>query len=94
MERQAILVESMLSSGGVYLQSGRPGDRLMHTMGEPRILVELPDTGFRPYWDELLLKRMTVVMSRRLGVSRREGRTAAATVIGEMRKLVRLRMRS
>lgn len=94
IERQAILVESMLSGGGVYLQAGRPGDRLMERMGEPRILVDLPDTGFRPSWDDLLLARMTVVMSRRLGVPRRKGRAAAEAVIAEMRTLARLRMGS
>ncbi|MGD9796869.1 MAG: hypothetical protein AB7H43_08250 [Acidimicrobiia bacterium] len=94
IERQAILVESMLSGGGVYLQSGQPGDRLMNTMNEPRVLVELPDTGFRSFWDELLLARMTAVMARRLGVPRRKGRSAAASVISEMRMVARLRMRS
>lgn len=94
IEHQAILVESMLTGGGVYLQSGRSGDRLMNTMDEPRILVELPDTGFRPFWDSLLLDRMTVVMARRLGVPRRKGRPAAAAVIDEMRKLARLRINS
>lgn len=94
IERQAILVESMLTGGGVYLQSGRAGDRLMNTMHEPRILVELPDTGFRTFWDELLLRRMTVVMARRLGVPRRKGRPAAEAVIGEMRTLAQLRMKS
>lgn len=94
IERQAILVESMLSGGGVYLQAGRPGDRLMERMDEPRILVDLPDTGFSPSWDDLLLARMTVVMSRRVGVPRRKGRAAAEAVIAEMRTLARLRMGS
>lgn len=93
IEREAILVETMLNGGAVYLQAGEVGDRLMTTMDAHRVLVELPDTGFGPYWEKLLLNRMTIVMARRLGVPRRVGGSAAAAVIGEMRKLVRLRMR-
>ena len=35
VERQAILVEGMLSGGGVYLQSGVVGDRLSTTLDTP-----------------------------------------------------------
>ena len=77
MEAQAILVETMLDGGAVYLQAGVAGDRLMNTLDAPRVLVELPDTGFRPVWDEILLTRITVVMSRRLGISRKKARPLA-----------------
>ncbi|MFV1990436.1 MAG: hypothetical protein ACC652_06815 [Acidimicrobiales bacterium] len=92
IEHQAILVESMLRSGAVYLQSGRAGDRLTNTLDDPRILVELPDTGFRPVWGALFLDRMTTVMSSRLGVSRRKAKPAARQVIDEIRQLAHLRI--
>jgi hypothetical protein len=93
IEHQAVLVECILIGGGVYLQSGVPGDGLMGTMDAPRMLVEIPDTGFRPHWDRLLLKRMTVVMARRVGASRKKARPAAEELIGELKKLASLRMR-
>jgi hypothetical protein len=93
IERQAILVDMILSSGAVYLQAGSPGDRVSVHPDAPKVLVEVPDTGFGPIWDELLDKRMTVVMTRQLGVSRRKGREAAQEVIEETRKLSRLRMK-
>ena len=92
MERQAILVETMLTSGSVILQQGQPGDRYMNNMGKPSMIVELPDTGFRPHWDEMLLARMTKVISSELGIPRRKARPIAAEMIAEMRKLVELRM--
>lgn len=94
IEDQAILVESMLKGGGVYLQSGEAGDRVMHTLDRPRIMVELPDTGFRPVWDELLMTRMTAVMARRTGLPRRKARPIAEELIAEMRKMAHFRMGS
>jgi hypothetical protein len=92
VERQAILVEGILSGGGVWLQAGKPGDRLATTMDANRVAIELPDTGFRPEWERFLLKRMTRVMSRRLGVSHRSARPAARKVITDMQAVARFRM--
>ena len=86
------IFETMLTSGSVILQQGQPGDRYMNNMGKPSMIVELPDTGFRPHWDEMLLARMTKVISSELGIPRRKARPIAAEMIAEMRKLVELRM--
>lgn len=93
IEHQAMLVECVLTGEGMYLQSGRPGDRISTTPSAVRMLVELPDSGFREHWDRLLLKRMTVVMARRLGTSRRKARPVAEEFIKEMRKLPSLRVK-
>ena len=42
LEKQGILVDQILWAQGVYLQPGRPGDRLAPTIDNPRILVEVP----------------------------------------------------
>jgi hypothetical protein len=94
IERQGILVETMLTGGAVYLQAGVAGDRLSNAMDASRILVELPDVGFRPLWEKLLTKRMTAVMARRLGVPQTRARTAATAFIEQMRELADFRMRS
>lgn len=94
IDEQAILVDMMLSSGAVYLQPGTRGDRLQSTLDAARILAELPETGFRPHWEQLLLRRMTRVMSNRLGVSRKRARPAAERMIDEMRRLAQFRLTS
>lgn len=93
IEKDAILIEALLTAGGVYLQAGNPGDRLIATMDAGRILVELPDQGFRPIWDKLLMDRMVKVMARRMNVRRRQARPKAAEFVKEIRKLTALRMR-
>lgn len=93
VEREAILVETMLTGGAVYLQSGAAGDRLSTTLDAPRVLVELPDSGFRTHWDAHLKKLMTTLMARRLGLGRRPAAAAALTVIAELKRLAAFRMR-
>lgn len=92
IEKQAMLVEAMLTGGGVCLQAGGSGDRLGSTMDADRMMVELPDSDFRPYWDKLLMERMVTVMARRLGVRRRKARPVAEAFIAEMRKFTAFRM--
>jgi hypothetical protein len=92
VRRQAILVEGILSGGGVYLQDARHGDRLSTTLDEYRILIELPDSGFRPLWDRYLLRRTTALLRKR-GVPRRTAPRVAATAIGEMKKIASFRLR-
>jgi hypothetical protein len=93
VRRQAILVEGILSGGGVYLQDARPGERLSATLDSSRLLIELPDTGFQSHWDKYLLERTTALLRER-GVPRRSAPRAAAVAIGEMKKLASFRMRA
>lgn len=93
IERQAILVETMLNASAVYLQAGSPEDSLTTFTEAPRVIVELPDMGFRTHWDERLLERMTTVMSQRLGTSRRKARPVAREAIADIRRLADLRIR-
>jgi len=87
IERQAILVEALLRGGGVWLQAGLPGDRLATTPDAHRLLVEVPEMNFRQPWEEALNERMTRVMARRLGVSKKKARPAAALAISQMQEL-------
>jgi hypothetical protein len=59
----------MMTARAVWLQAEQPGHRMSSTVDAPRVLGELPQTGFRSDWDRFLLKRMTRVLSRRLGTS-------------------------
>ena len=92
IEKQAMLVEAMLTGGGVYLQAGNGKDRLVTTLDANRMFVELPDGAFGSVWPKLLQDRMTAVTARRLGVSRRKARPAAERLVGEIRRLAAFRM--
>jgi hypothetical protein len=92
IETQGILVEAALTARLVYLQPGAPGDRLRDVPDAPRLLVELPDTGFRQTWDVLFLERTTEVLRRRGGLSRARARREAAAVIATLRQVTRFRM--
>jgi hypothetical protein len=84
-ENQGILVEQILSVSGLYIQAGRPGDRLKSTLGSNRIIVEVPDTGFRPTWDKIFLKHTTAVL-REHGLTRSRAKVAARDAIQLMRQ--------
>jgi hypothetical protein len=93
IERQAMLIDLMVSGGGVYLQAGSPGDRLIKNLDADRLRVELVEGGFRRIWDELLMTQMTAVMAKRLGVRGRKARPAAQRMVSEIKKFTAQRMR-
>jgi len=91
--RQGILVEQALTGQGIYLaQAEGDGDRLSKNVDRPKVLVEVPDTGFRDKWDDLYHKHLAQDF-RSKGLGRSESRQAARSVIEELRKLGSLRMR-
>ena len=92
IETQGILVDSIVSTGAVYLQAGQPGDRLREKMFAPRVLVEIPETGFQPEWERLFLRRMTHVIARLAGMGRRRALPLAQKFIAELRVGMALRL--
>lgn len=92
IERQGRLVDLILRSRALYLQAGKPGDRLSTALEEPRILLTLPDTGFAEYWDGVYLKRMTEVIRRDAGIPRAQARGAARELIETIRRAEAFRM--
>ena len=77
--KQGILVEQILQTKGLYIQAGKPGDRLKHDLNGSKMLIEVPDTGIRPYWDKLFFHSVVKSM-RRGGLGRRDAREAARAV--------------
>jgi hypothetical protein len=92
IETQGLVVDLMLRGEAVYLQAGVPGDRLITSREADRVLVELPDGGFRAVWDKLFLERMTDVIAKRLAIRRRKARPKAEQLIDEMRRISGFRM--
>jgi hypothetical protein len=89
---QGILIETILKSKALYLQAGRPGDRLSTTMNTPRMLIEVPDMGFQKEWEKIWPKEVAKKL-RGQGLKRKEAKLAADTIIQEMQKVSKFRMR-
>lgn len=83
----AILVEGILRSGSLYLQAGSKGDRISHTLHEPRVLIEVPDTGFRPRWEKICLTYL-VRKIRASGFDRQEAKRLALEQYRTLREMI------
>lgn len=86
------LVDLVVRARGFYLQPGRSGDRLVNTPENPRILVEVPETGFGQIWEEMYLKHLAAE-ARRRGIPRADAKRAARQFLAEWRKFGGLRVR-
>ncbi|ARQ61134.1 UNVERIFIED_ORG: hypothetical protein GGE64_001207 [Rhizobium etli] len=84
--KQGALVDQILTAGAVYLQPGKPGDKLLHDLEVPKVIVEIPDTGFRSYWEKIYLKSVFGQL-RKSGLTRAEAQKAASDVVSRMREI-------
>jgi hypothetical protein len=91
--KQGIFVEHILQSNALYIQAGKPGDRLKHDLERPKMLIEVPDTGIRAEWDKHYSDAV-FKFARRDGLGRREAKEAARSYIEQIRKLAKFRMKS
>jgi len=78
-------VDQIISVHTVYLQAGKPGDRLKYNLNAPKIFVEIPDTGLGPYWDDLFYRNAYRRM-RADGLGRQQAKRAARQYVEEWRK--------
>lgn len=82
----------MLGTKALYIQAGREGDRLKHDVNVPKVILEVPDTGFgKTVWEKTYF-RYTTAKLRERGLSRVNAKRAAKEAISELRKLGTLRM--
>lgn len=87
------IVDIIVHARGLYIQPGRDGDRLSTTPDAPKILVEVPDTGFSQIWDDMF-HRFIMKDLRRNGLSRQQAKQAASRFIEEWRRFSQvIRMR-
>lgn len=87
------IIDQIVQAQGLYIQPGRPGDRLGSTLGNPRILVEVPSQDFQPTWERLLGRELTNSF-RRQGLSRSGAKRATAEFLSQWRTLSTRRMPS
>lgn len=91
--RQGILVAQALAGQGMYLAiAEHEADRLKENIDRPKVLIDVPDTGFGKTWDDLFYKHLAEDFRGR-GLSRSDSRRAARSAIEELRKFGSLRMR-
>jgi len=90
ISRQGGLVDQIVQSECLFLQSGREGDRVLSTLSEHRILVEVPSKVFRPEWDRMLCEAL-VRDFRKKGFGKQEAARKARETVELWRQLGRTR---
>ena len=82
--RQSVLVEEVLRTGELYLQRHQRPDEPEAPAKSSKIRVVVPDTGFAPHWEELLVEELSA-RSRALGATERQARLMAQDSIRRWR---------
>jgi hypothetical protein len=90
--RQGCLVEQILFAKSLYIQSGREGDRIKTDVNAPKVLIELPDVGFKRVWDSIFREHLERYFRKHKRLGRAAAKSAAARSIDEWKKAVILRM--
>jgi hypothetical protein len=84
--RQGGVLDCIVRSQGVYIQSGRPGDRFDPALRVPRVLAEVPSHAFQAEWDRLLRSELRKELRLR-GAGRSEVKQSVESLIAEWRRL-------
>ena len=91
-KRQALLVDQILWSQGVYLQPGRPGDRLATTLDNPKILVEVPareahKKRFQKIYEKAIFRKF-----RKMGMSRSDSKRSVHAYLKQWQEVFHRRI--
>lgn len=84
VSKRGIVIDAALRAGAIYIQAGRPGDRVASTPDAPRVLVQIGGTGFEERWDALFNQGISTAMMRK-GLNRKDAKAAAAQTIELLR---------
>ena len=91
IERQGGLVDQILRAGALYIQPGQAGDRIVTSSDNPKVLIHIPDTGFRDEWEQIFMKHLTKGFKSR-GLKGSKAKDAASMFLEEWRKLGKTQM--
>jgi hypothetical protein len=90
---RALLVNSIMNAGLLYIQSGSVGTRYSHNPDAPKILVDVSSIRDDRKWDKVLRTAVRKKM-RTLGLNRRDAKEGASNTIKEWQKLMDYRLPS
>lgn len=65
------VINRILSAQMMYIQAGKSGDKLRDNMSVPKILVEVPHTGFEVEWEKIY-RKVQVNRFKKLGVKKKD----------------------
>jgi len=52
ISRDLNLIDGIIQSKGLYIQTGKKGDKISKTLKDDKILLEVPDMGINEIWNE------------------------------------------
>jgi hypothetical protein len=91
VDKQGGLIDAILLTNSLQLQSSIYGSRFIAALDAPRIIIEIPDTGFSKEWAEISFKSY-VRRFRSAGLTRTKAKLAAREAIGKWQEIISLRM--
>lgn len=92
VEKQGGLVDLIIHSQLLYIQPGKPKDRLSNTMDSPRLMIEVPSTHFLNEW-QLIFERVMTKHFRKRGLSKKDAKNAALEFYKEWGLMRNFRMK-
>src|SRR5260370_27006884 len=84
-------VDQIVHAKALYIQPGKEGDRLKYNINDPKIYIEVPNTGFELHWEKIFY-RSAFRRMRADGLNRQRAKNAAKLYITEWRKMGRFRV--
>jgi len=84
------LIDGIIQSKGVFIQPGKKGDKVSRSMDKKKILIEIPDTGIKSLWNQMLNKTL-ISKYKKLGYPRKDAKGITQEHIVKMRELWKIR---
>lgn len=85
LRKQGIIVNQIISSARMYIMTGRLGDRYVHKINDPKIYIDIPETGFFPAWNKIYFSDL-VQRFKKEGKSQKAAKIAADEFLAKQRK--------
>jgi hypothetical protein len=89
LPKQFAIIDGIIQSKGLYLQTGKEGDKISEFKTES-ILFEVPETGFEREWDKILLETVKTKY-KKLGATKNEVKVLSQKHIKSMREMWNIR---
>lgn len=86
VNKHSSLIDGVILSRAVYIQSEKSGDKLGHDIDAPKILVEIPARTTFDRWDDILIKSVKKRFKRE-GVSRKHLNRVTSEYISTTREV-------